>query len=119
MSPAASRYLGLVADSLFGEDPEAHALMTRDDGTVLAGGEATRNPALADVLEELADDGAALFTTGRVGRALVDVMRDDGLVTAADLAAYSPWCAPRTRSPWATGRSRSTRLRRWAARSSR
>ena len=101
MSPAASRYLGLVADTLFGEDPEAHALMTRPDGTVLAGGEATRNPALADVLEELAVDGAALFTTGRVGRALVDAMRHDGLVTAADLAAYSP--AVRPAHPFAVG----------------
>ena len=94
MSPAASRYLGLVAHSLFGEDPEAHALMTRADGTVLAGGEATRNPALADVLDELASEGASLFTTGRVGRALVEQMHDGGLVCAADLAAYVPVVRP-------------------------
>ena len=80
MSPAASRYLGLVADSLFGEDPEAHALMTRHDGTVLTGGEATRNPALADVLEELAVDGAALFTDrpGRPGPGGRDAARRAG-----------------------------------------
>ena len=29
MSPAASRYLAFTADSLFGDDPEAHALVTR------------------------------------------------------------------------------------------
>ena len=94
MSTAASRYLGLVADGLFGEDPEAHALMTDADGRVLDGGAATRNPALADVLEQLGVEGAALFTTGAVGGALVDEMRGRGLVTAEDLAAYSPVVRP-------------------------
>ena len=53
MSPAAARYLSFVADSLFGEDPEAHALVTRADGSLLDGGEATANPLLADVLDQI------------------------------------------------------------------
>lgn len=94
MSPAASRYLAFVADNLFGADPEAYALMTRVDGSVLAGGEATRNPALADVLDQLATEGPGLFTSGAVGRSLVAVMADEGLVTELDLAAYSPVIRP-------------------------
>lgn len=91
MSHAAARYLALVADSLFADDPEALALVTRPDGAVLAGGEYTTNPALADVLEQLAHDGPSLFVDGAVGRALVDVMAaNDGLVSATDLAAYRP-----------------------------
>ena len=94
MSPAASRYLGFVADSLFGEDPAAHALMTDLDGRVLDGGADTRNTALANVLEQLGVEGPTLFTTGAVGRALVEEMRGRGLVTAEDLAAYSPVVRP-------------------------
>ena len=43
MSPAASRYLGFTADSLFAEDPEAHALVTAAGGELLRGGDSTRN----------------------------------------------------------------------------
>ena len=90
MSPAASRYLAFTADTLFAKDPEAHALVTADEVRLLEGGEWTRNLLLADVLDELADQGPALFESGRVGRALVDSMVGTGLVTAADLAAYAP-----------------------------
>jgi gamma-glutamyltranspeptidase / glutathione hydrolase len=90
MSPAASRYLAFTADTLFAEDPEAHALVTGPGGGLLQGGRATRNPVLAEVLDELSEVGASLFTTGRVGRALVESMRGRGLITAEDLAAYSP-----------------------------
>ncbi|MEZ5095457.1 MAG: gamma-glutamyltransferase [Nocardioides sp.] len=95
MSPAASRYLSFTADSLFGADPEAHALVTRPDGDLLAGGEATRNPLLADVLDQLGREGPDLFTTGDVGRSLAaNMTAHDGLITAADLAAYQPVVRP-------------------------
>ena len=95
MSPAAARYLAVTAESLFGDDPEAHALLTRPGGGLLAGGEATRNPLLADILEELAAEGPALFSTGAVARALVrDMAEHGGLVTAADLASYRPVIRP-------------------------
>ena len=91
MSHAAARYLGFTADSLFALDPEARALTTRADGSPLAGGELATNEALADVLEQLGRDGAALFGRGAVGRALVAQMTaEGGLVTAEDLAAYTP-----------------------------
>ncbi|MGH3345922.1 MAG: gamma-glutamyltransferase, partial [Nocardioides sp.] len=89
-SQAAARYLAVVADTLFAPDPEAYALLTSDGG-LLGGGERTTNHALADVLEQLATDGPGLFTSGAVGRALVDQMAaEGGLITAQDLAEYRP-----------------------------
>jgi len=97
MSPAAARYLALVADDLFGVDEEARALVHRADGGHLAPGEAASNPALAAVLEQLAADGPSLFTSGDVGRSLVaDMAASGGLVTADDLAAYAPVTRPAT-----------------------
>ncbi len=89
MSPAAARYLAFVAESLFGLDPEAHALVTRPDGGLLHGGESTRNPLLAEVLTQLAVQGPALFSTGAVAQALSEEMATHGgLIGGADLAAY-------------------------------
>jgi gamma-glutamyltranspeptidase/glutathione hydrolase len=95
MSHAAARYLAIVADTLMGLDPEAHALVTRPDGGLLAGGEEATNAPLADVLEELAVRGPDLFATGEVARALVAEMAvGGGLVTEADLASYRPVVRP-------------------------
>jgi gamma-glutamyltranspeptidase/glutathione hydrolase len=95
MSHAAARYLSITADTLFGEDAEAHALVTRTDGSLLAGGEEARNPGLADVLDELATAGPDLFTTGEVGRRLVEQMeRGGGLVTTEDLTSFRPATRP-------------------------
>jgi gamma-glutamyltranspeptidase/glutathione hydrolase len=95
MGAAAARYLAFVADTLFAEDDEARDLVTGDGGTVLRGGEERANQALADTLDQLAAEGASLFTTGDVGRALAAVMAEhDGLITAADLAAYEPVVRP-------------------------
>ncbi len=95
MSPAAARYLSFTADSLFGEDPEAHALVTRPDGSLLPGGELTRNLLLADVLAQLAIDGPDLFRGGAVGRAMAaDMAAQGGLVTARDLDEYRPVVRP-------------------------
>lgn len=95
MSHAAARYLAFVVDSLFATDPEAHQIVTAEDGRVVAPGARATNPALADVLDDLAREGASLFTTGEVGKALVEVMDGGGgLVTAADLAAYAPVLRP-------------------------
>lgn len=95
MSPAAARYLSYTADTLFGADAEAHALVTRADGTLLNGGEATRNPLLADTLRRLAEEGPELFRSGDVARSLVaDMAANGGLITADDLLAYEPAVRP-------------------------
>jgi len=90
MSHAAARYLAIVADTLFAPDPEAFALLTSDGG-LLGGGERTTNHALAEVLGQLMADGPGLFTSGAVGRALVDQMAaEGGLITTQDLTEYRP-----------------------------
>ena len=90
MSPAAARYLSFTADNLFGDDAEAHALVTRADGGLLEGGERTANPLLADVLDALATEGPRLFTHGEVARALADDMAaNGGLITVEDQASYT------------------------------
>ncbi len=89
MSPAAARYLRYTSESLFGHDPETHAIVTADGGVPLAGGQVTRNTALADTLDDLGHEGGALFRTGWVGRELVAQMASgQGLVTTHDLADY-------------------------------
>ncbi|MBR7742707.1 gamma-glutamyltransferase [Phycicoccus sp. BSK3Z-2] len=86
---AAARYLGFVGEVLFGEDPEALALVTRADGTPVTVGETVTNGALADVLDLVGRFGAAVLTTGEVGLAMArDMAARGGLVTADDLAAY-------------------------------
>ena len=87
---AASRYLAIVGDVLFGDDDGARAVTRREDGSPFAPGDVTRNPELAALLDEVATAGAALLMTGEVGRALVGEMaQNGGLVTDADLAAYA------------------------------
>ena len=86
---AAALYLGLVRDTLFGDDPEARALVTGADGGAVQPGETCINADLADILELLAVQGVSLLTTGAVGRVLVeDMAAHGGLITEADLTAY-------------------------------
>ncbi|MFC7490668.1 MULTISPECIES: gamma-glutamyltransferase [unclassified Knoellia] len=86
---AASRYLALVADPLFGHDDGARLLTRRTDGSPFVAGDLARNPDLAAVLDEVARAGASILTTGELGRALAaEMAAHGGLVTEADLAAY-------------------------------
>ncbi|KRE42927.1 gamma-glutamyltransferase [Knoellia sp. Soil729] len=86
---AAAKYLGFVADPLFGQDPGAHAITRRADGEPFVAGDLARNPDLSVVLTAIAREGASLLTTGELGRALATEMATHGgLVTEADLTAY-------------------------------
>ena len=87
---AAARYLGFVADALFGQDAGARLLTRREDGSPFVAGDLARNPDLGSVLEVVARDGASLLTTGDLGQALAAEMgTHGGLITQADLAAYA------------------------------
>jgi gamma-glutamyltranspeptidase/glutathione hydrolase len=58
-------------------------------GHVHRAGERMALPALADTLERLGEEGAALFYTGEVGQAIAaDHNAHGGLITAEDLASY-------------------------------
>jgi len=86
---AAARYLGFVAEPLFGQDAGARLLTRRDDGSPFVAGDVARNPDLASVLEAVAREGASLLTTGELGRALAaEMAAHGGLITQADLTAY-------------------------------
>ncbi len=88
-SHAGALYLGFVAEALFGDDPDARALVTGPGGRRLAAGEIAVNTDLADTLAALAEQGPALMTTGEVGRRLVAQMAElGGLLGPEDLTAY-------------------------------
>jgi gamma-glutamyltranspeptidase/glutathione hydrolase len=59
-------------------------------GRLLRAGDIIRQPELADALERLGREGAAPFYTGDIAAAIVDwVSARGGMLTAADLAAYT------------------------------
>ncbi len=88
---ASQIYLAFTAHSLYGLDPEAHVLVTRDDGTPVQAGDVRTNPQLAEVLDLIGREGASVLTIGEIGRALVaDMAAHGGLITARDLAEYDP-----------------------------
>ena len=69
-------------------DPGLRAVFA-PQGRVLAAGETCRNPALADALERVAEEGVAAFYGGAVGEAFVrDVRAAGGIVTVEDLTGY-------------------------------
>lgn len=95
---AAARYLTFTSEALFGHDPEAHRLVTRDDGTPVRAGDVATNGALADVLDLVAHEGSSVLSTGELGRAMVsDMAAHGGLITSADLAEYTPLVRPPVR----------------------
>ena len=88
---ASASYLALTTDNLFGWDPETHATLTRPDGSVLQSGDLLRDPDLADSWARIAAHGASDVYTGELGERIAQACRDnEGLITAADLAAYRP-----------------------------
>jgi gamma-glutamyltranspeptidase / glutathione hydrolase len=71
-------------------DPEAARIFLRADGTPRTAGERLVQPDLAATLERIAADGPDAFYRGPVAAALAAAMAaDGGIVTAADLAAYT------------------------------
>jgi len=68
--------------------PECSALFA-PDGSLLQAGDVVRQPDLADALERLGAEGAALFYTGDIGAAIVDwLSQRGGMISAEDLADY-------------------------------
>ena len=86
---ASAKYLGFVAEPLFGQDPGARVITRRADEEPFVAGDLARNPELASVLSAIAREGASLLTIGELGRALAaEMAAHGGLVTQADLTAY-------------------------------
>lgn len=88
---SSATYLPFTAHDLYALDPEAHALVTGDDGDAVRLGEIRTNPQLAQTLDLIGAEGSSVLTIGELGRALVaDMAAHGGLITARDLAEYDP-----------------------------
>ena len=74
---------------LFKDNPGFQQVFIEADGTAFDAGDLIAQPVLAGTIERLAEHGAGDFYTGEIAQAIaVDMARNDGHVTAADLAAY-------------------------------
>ena len=84
--------MGRVANSeRLNHTPGARALYCRDDGSPKQIGDIVKNPDLAGTLSIIAKKGADAFYTGEIARAIVaDMEVNSGLISATDLAEYSP-----------------------------
>jgi gamma-glutamyltranspeptidase/glutathione hydrolase len=95
LGAAANYYLGTMGRDLLAEDPQARAAVFCPDGAVRGVGETVVIPQLADFLERVAAEGSDALFRGEVARALVDDMAaNGGLVTQADLDAFTPVVRP-------------------------
>jgi gamma-glutamyltranspeptidase/glutathione hydrolase len=73
--------------------PDVIAYFTKTDGNLVAAGDRLRNPAYADFLRRLADQGPSAFYAGSTAAKIVERTRAaplGGSMTMADLAGYKP-----------------------------
>ena len=92
----------LLRDTALRRDPQSRAYFFNADGQPLPIGHVLRNPALADVLRQIAAQGSVALHRGAVAADIVARVRGHpthpGLLSQADMAAY----APRLREPICT-----------------
>jgi gamma-glutamyltranspeptidase/glutathione hydrolase len=87
--------LGRFANSTFAQAtlPDARALFTHPDGTVIKAGDTLRNPAYAETLRTIAKRGPRALLEGPLAAAIVERTHAGprpGTLTLADMAAYQP-----------------------------
>ncbi len=88
---AAAEYLDSARLKVYGWDPASRAALHNADGRPIGAHEPVHLPALAESLRVLSRGGAAEMYTGSIAAQIVAAMESgDGIVTAADLAAYEP-----------------------------
>ena len=76
--------------------PETRATLLKPDGSIYVQGETLKQPALAETLKAVAEQGTDYLYKGPWAQKLVDaVQADGGFMTTEDLAAYEViWSAP-------------------------
>ena len=95
LGSAAAYYLDFCREGVFDWHPDGRAVLRHPDGRLLEQGDIVHIPHLADSLDLLAAEGAAAFYTGDLARLVAaDMAEHEGLLTAADLAAYRPIVRP-------------------------
>ena len=89
MTALQARFLHLLRPILRAT-PEILALYSSPRGgpALLEEGERLRNPDLAALLESMAVEGGDIFYRGEIARAMVEDLREGGLIGLDDLAAY-------------------------------
>lgn len=98
LSRTAHSYLVLVAGTIMSWDPATRQLLTVD-GACPQVGHLLRDPLLAETLEQIGAEGWRCAYTGDVAATIDADMRErGGLLSATDLAAYSPVVRPALRS---------------------
>ncbi len=96
----AADYLLHTHKAIFSWHPETYRAFHHPDGSPLKQGEIVHIPGLADSLHLIAQEGVETFYKGELGqRIAAEIQAHEGLLTAADLAAYqaierSPICIP-------------------------
>lgn len=84
----------LLQDPYLKRDPEAAAYFYKADGTAQDIGTTLRNPALAEVLREIAARGSKALLEGAIAQAIVAKVQthptNPGKLSLADLAGYQP-----------------------------
>lgn len=85
-------YASLLADTHLTLDPVARAYFYQADGAPHPIGHVLRNPALADVLQRIANEGVNAFYKGDVAQAIVDKVQqhthNPGRLSVQDLSQY-------------------------------
>lgn len=95
LGAAASSYLELVRGIVFDWDPESAVGLRRADGQPALTGDTLSSADLAAALQAIADEGPGAMYRGSIGQAMADDMvARGGLVTARDLAEYTPVVRP-------------------------
>ena len=93
----------LQSDWAIVDHEAARAYFHTDEGEPLPVGQRLRNPALADTLHRIAEEGAEAFYTGPIAEDIVDAVQgaahNAGRLTLEDMAGYraevrAPVCAP-------------------------
>ena len=82
----------LKSDAHLKKDPAAAAYYFKPDGSSLEAGELLKNPALADVLRQIASKGAGAMHEGSIAQAMVKKVQghptNPGNLAMSDLAGY-------------------------------
>jgi len=76
-----------------GDDPEIRATYYNADGSPKKSGEQLKNPALAETMRLIADQGTRVFYEGDIAREMVERVQKHarpGTLSLADLAGYRP-----------------------------
>ena len=82
---------------------EAKSYFFNQDGSPIKAGQNLKNPAYADTLSQIADQGASAFYNGKIAKDIVKTVRgveaNPGVLSTMDLATYQvkerkPVCAP-------------------------